>query len=90
MRKEKKILLTIVVDIILIMVLIFSVYMLLFHSRETWKKNLYTALVVFSIPTIFYITFTNVTADKFNYDIDESEDSMNDDSQNEQEDIKEE
>lgn len=90
MRKDKKILLTIVVDIILIIILVFSVYMLLFHSDETWKKNLFTSLVVFSIPALFYVTFTNVTADKFNYDIDEFEDTMDDGSDDEQEDIKEE
>lgn len=71
MSKIKKALLVVLIDIVLMGVIIFSVYKMLNTEVGSTAYNVFMALIVISIPVIFFSTYLTVAGDK--YDIKESE-----------------
>lgn len=67
MSKGKKVIITILVDAVMLAVLVFSVYSMLFRAKTESMKNVYTALIVITIPVIFLVTYMNVAGDKYDY-----------------------
>lgn len=62
---KKKLILTIVIDLLVVAVLVASIYLLMFKDLNQWQNNIATALVVIAFPTIFYSIFTQVAANKY-------------------------
>lgn len=62
---KKKLLLTILIDLIAIAALIVAVYLLMCKDLNQWQNNLATVLVVIAFPTIFYSLFTQFATNKY-------------------------
>ncbi len=74
MDKGKKILRTIIIDVIMLVILAVSVYALMFKAKTEVLKNLFTLLVVISIPVIFFTTYMTVAGEKYDYKEEQTED----------------
>ena len=62
---KKKLIFTILIDLLAIAVIAASIYLLMFKNLNEWQSNLATALVVIAFPTIFYSLFTQFAANKY-------------------------
>ncbi len=62
---KKKLLLTIIIDIVALVLLFGSVYVLMFKDLSQWQSNLATAICVISLPVFFYSIFTQLTFKKY-------------------------
>ncbi len=62
---KKKLLLTILIDLIALAALVVAVYLLMCKDLSQWQSNLATALVVVAFPTIFYSLFTQFATNKY-------------------------
>ena len=62
---KKKLLLTIIIDIVAVVLLGGSVYVLMFKDLSQWQSNLATAICVISLPVFFYSIFTQLTFKKY-------------------------
>lgn len=61
----KKIIVTILIDILAIAALVLGIYLLMAKELSEWQSNLATALVVISLPVIFYSVFTMFAFNKY-------------------------
>lgn len=71
MDKGKKALLAVLVDFVMLVLVVFSVYRLLFKPDTQIVKNVLTAVIVIAIPVMFYVTYMAAAGDKFEYNEDE-------------------
>ncbi len=71
---DKKQLITILIDIVLLAIIVLSVYYILVRHDIEWINNLSTGVIVVCIPTTFYITYMTFAYDKFEYNEQEFED----------------
>lgn len=62
---KKKLLITILIDIVAMIVFLGTVYVLMFKDLNQWQSNLATALCVISLPVLFYSIFTQLTFKKY-------------------------
>ncbi len=62
---KRKLILTILIDLIALAILAVAIYLLMFKDLKTWQSNLSTALVVIAFPTIFYSLFTQFATNKY-------------------------
>lgn len=62
---KKKLITTIIIDLIALTILIGAVYLLMFKELKEWQSNLATVLIVIAFPTIFYSLFTQFATDKY-------------------------
>lgn len=62
---KKKILLTIIIDMVALVLFFGSVYVLMFKDLSQWQSNLATALCVIALPVFFYSIFTQLTFKKY-------------------------
>lgn len=62
---KKKIIITIILDLIAIVALVVGVYLLMFKELKQWQSNIATVLIVVSLPVIFYSLFTNFASNKY-------------------------
>lgn len=82
MKKGWKAALAIIVDLLLMALIIFSVYIIM-NSDNAVFKNICKAIIVISIPVGFFMTYMSFAGDKYDYDIDaewdeeEAEDGIN-------------
>lgn len=78
MSKVKKAMLTVLVDAVMLAVLVFSVYSMLFCADTELMKNIYTALILISIPVIFFVTYMSIAGDKYDYieDLEDEADTL--------------
>ena len=76
MDKGKKILRTVIIDVIMLGILVVSVYAIMFKAKTDGAKNLFTALVVISIPVIFFTTYMAIAGDKYDYREEQTEEEQ--------------
>lgn len=69
MKKGWKAALAIIVDLLLIVLIVFSVNMIINSPNEV-LKNICKAIIVISIPVGFFLTYMTFAGDKYDYDID--------------------
>ncbi|MBO5387434.1 MAG: hypothetical protein J6A59_04760 [Lachnospiraceae bacterium] len=62
---RKKLILTIIIDIVALILFFGSVYILMFKDLSQWQSNLATAICVISLPVFFYSIFTQLTFKKY-------------------------
>lgn len=62
---KKKLILTIIIDIVALILFFGSVYVLMFKDLSQWQSNLATALCIISLPVFFYSIFTQITFKKY-------------------------
>ncbi len=62
---KKKLILTIIIDIVALILFFGSVYVLMFKDLSQWQSNLATAICVISLPVFFYSIFTQLTFKKY-------------------------
>ena len=62
---KKKLVLTIIIDIVALVLFFGSVYVLMFKDLSQWQSNLATAICVISLPVFFYSIFTQLTFKKY-------------------------
>ncbi len=62
---KKKLILTILIDLIVLGILIAAIYLLMLKDLKQWQSNIATALVVIAFPTIFYSLYTQFANRKY-------------------------
>lgn len=62
---KKKIITTIIIDLISLAVIATAVCMMIFKDLNQWQKNLSTILIVIAIPVIFYTIFARYAFNKY-------------------------
>lgn len=62
---KKKLLLTIIIDLLALVVFVASVYVLMFKDLSKWQNNLATVVAVIALPVLFYGIFTPLTFKKY-------------------------
>ncbi len=62
---KKKLILTILIDLIALAVLAIAIYLLMFKNLNHWQGNIATVLVVIAFPTIFYSLYTQFASNKY-------------------------
>ena len=62
---KKKLVLTIIIDMVALVLFFGSVYVLMFKDLSQWQSNLATAICVISLPVFFYSIFTQLTFKKY-------------------------
>lgn len=63
--QKKKILFTILIDVLALVAFLMSVYVLMFKDLSQWQSNIATALCVIALPVFFYSIFTQITFKKY-------------------------
>lgn len=80
MDKAKKVIITLIINLILLGIIVFSVYMMVTRELSGLKKNLFSGIIVACIPMMFLITFINTSWEK--YDDKRPQDSYEDSEDN--------
>ncbi|MBR3834665.1 MAG: hypothetical protein IKJ73_10115 [Lachnospiraceae bacterium] len=62
---KKKLVLTIIIDMVALVLFFWAVYVLMFKDLSQWQSNFATALCVISLPVFFYSIFTQLTFKKY-------------------------
>lgn len=62
---KKKIIITSLIDIVALIALIVSVYLLMSRDLNQWQSNLATVVAVLALPVIFYSIFTKLAFNKY-------------------------
>lgn len=62
---KKKLILTIIMDLLVIAILTVAIYLLMFKNLNEWQSNIATFIVVIAFPTIFYSLFTQFAISKY-------------------------
>lgn len=67
MNSSKKVL-SVLLDILLVAVIAFAVFLLVTDKGTDINKNILYTIIVFAIPIGFYVTFMSFAGDKYSFD----------------------
>ncbi len=67
MNKGTKILVTVLADMALLVLVVFSVHFLLAYPESALYRRLFSALIIVAIPAIFLISYMTFAGDRFDY-----------------------
>lgn len=73
MNKGTRILVTVLADMALLALVVFSVHFLLAYPSSLLYRRVFSILIIIAIPAMFLISFTTFAGDKYDYDPDEFE-----------------
>ncbi len=76
MNKTKNVILVVISDFILFSIIIFSVYKMLTTEPGSLINSIFMAIIVISIPIIFFSTYLLVAGDKYDFNESEFEDEL--------------
>ncbi len=80
MNKGTRILVTVLADMALLVLVVFSVHFLLAYPESVLYRRVFSILIIIAIPAMFFISYTAFAGDRFDYNAEVFEEEEKEDS----------